>query len=448
MLSALPARWLALAFLLLALALVFGNPILLAGSIFVLLIVLLGTLLTPPGGIEVEREMTRLVCWAGDRLEVRRRVHVRSGLGTLYVHDELPAEMEVVEGNNFRAVWKWPGPKTYDLSYEFLCPKRGLYELGETLWDTEGALGLQRRNRGTAGETQEFSVVPRIQAVRRVKEVRARAHTRFFRTDVATLGPSTTDFKDLRPYSPGDPMRIVNWKASARNSYSANPLLVNQYEAEGRKAIWIFLDGAEYMEVGTTLSSLIDHAVEAAGSIAQYYLSQGYTLGAYIYNTPNDILTPDLGRKQFKRLTDMLTTLQPGPARQDLSAAVEWCKSFLYRLQPEVYAITRLDVHYPRDGESGPVHRRVRCGDKTPCGAKVSDAQIEPGQSGACGSGGSQAGGSGYRGTDARPDEMGSPAVVQADPGGWGFGGFLGPGRAGLHVYAHATHLPGSVRLW
>ena len=81
MLSALPARWLALAFLLLALALVFGNPILLAGSVFVLLIVLLGTLLTPPGGIEVEREMTRLVCWAGDRLEVRRRVHVRSGLG-------------------------------------------------------------------------------------------------------------------------------------------------------------------------------------------------------------------------------------------------------------------------------------------------------------------------------------------------------------------------------
>ena len=145
MLSALPARWLALAFLLLALALVFGNPILLAGSVFVLLIVLLGTLLTPPGGIEVEREMTRLVCWAGDRLEVRRRVHVRSGLGTLYVHDELPAEMEVVEGNNFRAVWKWPGPKIYDLSYEFLCPKRGLYELGETLRDTEGALGLQRR---------------------------------------------------------------------------------------------------------------------------------------------------------------------------------------------------------------------------------------------------------------------------------------------------------------
>ena len=354
MLSALPANWLALSFLLLSLALVFGNPILLAGAVFGLLFVLLSTLLTPPSGIEVGREMTRVVCWAGDKLEVRRRVRVRSGVGMLYVHDELPAEMEVVEGNNLRAVWKWPGAKSFDLPYEFLCPKRGLYTLGETAWNAEGPIGLQRRNQGTAGEPQEFSVMPRFQAVHRVKEVRARAHTRYFRTDVTPLGPSTTDFKELRPYSPGDPMSIVNWKASARNSYGASPLLVNQYESEGRKAIWIFVDGAEYMDVGTSLSSLVDHAVEAAGSIAQYYLSRGYTLGAYIYNTPNDVLTPDLGQKQFKRLTDMLTTLQPGRATQDLPEAVERCKSFLYRLQPEVYAITRLDAHYPRSGIGAP----------------------------------------------------------------------------------------------
>ena len=93
MLTALPARWLALSFLLLALALVFGNPILLAGAVFVLLLVLLATLLAPPSGIEVEREMPRVVCWAGDRLEVRRTVRVKAGIGTLFVHDELPAEM-------------------------------------------------------------------------------------------------------------------------------------------------------------------------------------------------------------------------------------------------------------------------------------------------------------------------------------------------------------------
>ena len=143
-------------------------------------------------------------------------------------------------------------------------------------------------------------------------------------------------------------MRIVNWKASARNSNSANPLLVNEYEPEGRKAVWIFMDGADYMDVGTTLSALVDSALEAAGSVAQYHLSRGYTLGAYIYNTQSDILTPDMGQKQLRQLTRLLTQFKPGRPTQDLLQAVELCKGFLYRLRPEVYTITRLDVHYPR----------------------------------------------------------------------------------------------------
>ena len=38
--------------------------------------------------------------------------------------------------------------------------------------------------------------------------------------------------------------------------------------------------------------------------------------------------------------------------------AVEWCKGFLLRLQPEVFIITRLDVHHQRPGEgSEPLER-------------------------------------------------------------------------------------------
>ena len=48
MFSALPGRWLALAFALLALALCFGNLILLAGAIYVLLVVLMGAALVAP----------------------------------------------------------------------------------------------------------------------------------------------------------------------------------------------------------------------------------------------------------------------------------------------------------------------------------------------------------------------------------------------------------------
>jgi uncharacterized protein (DUF58 family) len=89
----------------------------------------------------------------------------------------------------------------------------------------------------------------------------------------------------------------------------------------------------------------MEQAVEAASGLAQFYLSRGYTLGAYIYNNPQGLLFPDVGQKQFHRLNQMLLTLKPGDSSEGLVGAVEWCKSSLFRLKPHVFIITRLDVH-------------------------------------------------------------------------------------------------------
>ena len=347
MFTASPGRWLAPAFVLMLIALGLGNLALLAGAVFLLVLVLIGAALSTPQRIVLHRRLPRSVCWAGDSLDVQRQLEIQGGMGAIYVHDPLPGETQLADGNNLRVVWHWPGRKTYDLSYRIHCPKRGVFTLGQAQWETEAALGLNRRTQGNIGPPLEISVVPRNQAIRRVNEIRGRAHSRRSGDDVAT-GISTTDFTELRPYNPGDPMRSVNWKASARNSGSSNPLLVNQYEPEGRKAVWLFLDGSDYMEVGPALYPLIDEAAEAAGALAQYYLTRGYTLGAYVYNGNSEILTPELGQKQFQRLTKILTRLEPGASQQSLAEAVELCKSFLFRLRPEVYVMTRLDVHYSR----------------------------------------------------------------------------------------------------
>ena len=94
--------------------------------------------------------------------------------------------------------------------------------------------------------------------------------------------------------------------------------------------------------------------VEAAGSLAQFFLSRGSSVGAYAYNCHGggELLSPEAGKKQFRRLAQMLTNLKPGLPEHDLLRAVEWCKGFLLRLQPDVFVITRLDVHYPRPGDS------------------------------------------------------------------------------------------------
>lgn len=341
-------RWVGASLVLLVLALALGNLVLMAGAFFLLFVVLLAVLVGPPSNISINRHVSRTVCWVGDKVEVERRVQVGRGVGLIFVHDRLPDEMQVEEGNNLGAVWRWPWHPSnadYDFSYQMVCPKRGKFVLDETDWETEDPLGFRSRASGVEGGTLELSVVPRVQGVSRIKEIRSQAAVPYPEGDYSHIGVATTDFTEIRPYSIGDPLRSVNWKASARYSGSDSPLLVNKYEPEGRKSVWLFLDGASYMEIGTSLSNPMEQAVEAASGLAQFYLSRGYTLGAYIYNNPQGLLFPDVGQKQFHRLNQLLLTLKPGDSSEGLVGGVEWCKSSLFRLKPHVFVVTRLDVH-------------------------------------------------------------------------------------------------------
>ena len=352
-----PARpsWIGLALLFLVLGLALGNLVLLTGAVFVLLTVVIATSLPPPTGILIERGLPRGICWAGDTLEVKRRLTVTGGVGPVFVHDVLPQEVEVAGGNNLRVFWKWPGRKTVDLSYRVRFPKRGEFTLPDTSWESLAPLGSGRSRSGTAGPAIDVSVAPRIRGITRLNEVRAATKRSNYHNDLAQAGVSSGEFRELRPYLPGDPIKSINWKASARGSKDDNLPLVNELEREGQKAVWIFLDVADYMDVGTPLSNPMENTVEAAGSLAQFYLSRGSTLGAYVYNSYGDggeLLSPESGRKQFHRLTQLLAGLKSGPPQQDLLQSVEWCKGFLLRLRPEVFVITRLDVHYPRPGEA------------------------------------------------------------------------------------------------
>ena len=347
--------WLGLSLLLLALGLAFGNIVLLAGAVFLLITLLTITSVQPPGDVDVHRSTPRVICWAGDTMRVERRLTATRGLGAVFVHDALPSEVEVVEGNNLRVVWKWSGTVTRDLSYQVRFPKRGEFLLPATTWESQAPFGIRRSGAQTAGAPIGMSVVPRIRGITRLNEVRVATRQRRYQDDLAQTGVANSEFRELRPYAPGDPIKLINWKASSRSSRSDNLPLVNELEPEGRKSVWIFLDTANYMDVGTPLANPMENTVEAAGSLAQFYLSRGSTVGAYAYNCHGDggeVLSPDLGQKQFRRLTQMLSGLKSGPPRHDLMQSVEWCKGFLLRLQPDIFIITRLDIHYPRPGES------------------------------------------------------------------------------------------------
>ena len=346
--------WTGLSLFFLAVGLAFGNPLLLAGAVFLLLTVLIIASLQPPTDIRIERRISRGICWAGDAVWIERTLTATNGIGVIFVHDALPPELDVEEGNNLRIIWKWLGPRTVDLSYQVRFPKRGELSIAPTVWESQAPLGVRRVGSTPSGERLIISVVPRIRGITRLNEIRVTTKQTRYQDDLAQIGISNSEFRELRPYAPGDPIKLINWKASSRGARSDNLPLVNELEPEGRKAVWIFMDTARYMDVGTPLENPMENTVEAAGSLAQFYLSRGSSVGAYAYNSHGDggeMLSPDSGQKQFRRLTQMLAGLKSGPPRHDLLQAIEWCKGFLLRLQPEIFIITRLDVFYSRPGE-------------------------------------------------------------------------------------------------
>ncbi len=343
--------------LFLIVGLVLGNVLLLTGSVFVLLVVLLAAALPPPSGVTVERLLSRVSCWAGDSITVSRRITIEEGVGLVFVHDDLPPETRIVEGSNLRSVWKWPGTTTVEVSYSVQFPQRGQFTLEETGWESQAAFGTNRRMSGVGGGPIDVTVIPRIRSIMRLNHARVATKISRYRDHMADIGGGANEFRELRPYVTGDPLNRINWKATARGSRSDNLPLVNEQDPEAQKSVWIFLDIADYMDVGTPLSNPLEHTLEASGSLAQYYLTRGSTLGAFAYNSltgRGELLSPDSGGKQFQRLVRMLSRLKPGPPQQDLLQAVEWCKRFLFRLRPEVFIITRLDVLYARPGQEAP----------------------------------------------------------------------------------------------
>ena len=356
------SAWVLPGIALLLLGLVLGNVALLLTGMFVLITALLAAALPPPSDIVLERSLPRTTVWSGDTLSVDRRLVARVGIGLLFVHDVVPAEAQVASGSNLRMVWKWPGHREFDLSYVLRFPRRGQFVLASDGWESQSPFGV-RSARGPTGEPFEVRVVPRIHGVTRLNEVRAVTRSRRNQDDLARTGALGTEFRELRPYQPGDPIKRINWKASARGSRSDNLPLVNELEPEARRAVWVFLDMAEYMDVGAALTNPLENTIEASGALAQYYLWKGSTLGAFAYNTSGgagEMLPPDFGRKQFNQLMRLLTRLRRGPANQDLLQAVERCKDFLVRLRPEVFVITRLDVHYTRLGDTSDSLVRLR----------------------------------------------------------------------------------------
>lgn len=346
MLSNHATKFIALFFGLVIAGLILGNMILLIMSLIPLTLLLAGLLTEPPRQLIIRPRDLDTSIWVGDVVEIAYDVKIEEGTGIVTLYQELPPHFSLVEGNNLTARKKSRGQDSFTFSFKVRCAKRGHYVLPPLRWETRHVLNLTQAHYGVL-QPKELLVQPKILNLRRIRGVKGIATSPFPVIDVAKIGVATTDFREIRNYVYGDPVKNINWKATARRAAQGKLWpLVNEYEVEGKKSVWIFLDAASYLEVGTDIENSFEYCLEAANSVAFYFTERGYRVGMYIFNDGDKLFYPDAGKRQFLRISKELINLKASQRTDELPRAIEKCRRYLLGYNPLCVIVTRLDTKY------------------------------------------------------------------------------------------------------
>ena len=341
------------ALLVLVVALLSGNSVLVALMTPILALGILGLLLTPPQVRSVIRRSLPTIVWTDEELEIELVIEVEGGFGLVSVHDPLPEEFELSQGVNYLVFWVWKRGTTTK-RYSVICRKRGEYRIQPSQWRSWHGLFLRSERAGHADNPMSTLVMPKPAAVpygRVTKE-----HTRLpsIGTTLTKVGIATTDFRELRQYAHGDPLKAINWKATARRLSAGQGLPVtNQYESEGRRAVWIFADASTTMMVGDNLRNPLELCLRLTMGAARYFLRKGARVGMFAFGADAPIVHPDSGNRQLIRISNAIARLTPGTSTDGLLGAVQQVSRSLVRDTPLSVVFTRLDLPDPEPLKAG-----------------------------------------------------------------------------------------------
>jgi len=325
-----------------------ANAILICASFIPLFIFFMGVFISPPK-VQIKKIDLPSSARLGEVIEVKIAGKITGGPGAVVICDEVPEPFQLVEGSNYKVVSKEFKKKAFSFSYKIKCTKCGNYRLG-TGWETRHILGLSltQISIDEAARLSVFPILPKIRKIKSPVRTTRRIHPS---RGIAKIGPLSTDFKEIRNYSYGDPYKIINWKASARAAgWGKLYPMVNEYEREGKLPIWLFLDANPALRIGTSIENALEYGIMAAYSISYYFLSKGYNLGMYIYNHRGETFHFDTGKKQFIKIADGLLKLTPRKVGlqvswdEGFSKAVERNRRCVITQSPVIVVITHLTL--------------------------------------------------------------------------------------------------------
>ncbi|MBA3475615.1 MAG: DUF58 domain-containing protein, partial [Actinobacteria bacterium] len=259
-----------------------------------------GLQLARPPEVRVWLTLERERALEQDELDVQLDVTSDQPVERLELLLVLPNGLEVAAGASTVSVrLGWDDERTIELRLR--CVRWGNYQLGDIRLRARDRLGLLAWEQQLDLKTL-LRVYPLPETLRRiVPPVATQPSTG---NEVARQKGEGLEFADLREFAPGDRVRSINWRASARRSGLASELVVNERSPERNADVILFLD--TFADARADGRSTLELAVRATSTLASHYLDRRDRVGLVSFGGILRWLTPGMGITQRYRIVDAL----------------------------------------------------------------------------------------------------------------------------------------------
>ena len=234
----------------------------------------------------------------GDELVAEIELSARTRVDLLEVHLLIPRGLVVVDGGNPFSVHLDAG-ETRKVALTLRCVRWGSVEIGDLRTRARGRIGMLRWE-GRISRLRPLRIYP---APERLRSLLAPLETQLATGDlVARARADGLEFADTRAFVPGDRMRAVNWRASARRG----ALIVNERHPDRNADVVLFLDSFAEARSGEQDDGTLERAVRAAATLAGRYLERRDRVGLVSFGGILRWLEPGSGLLQQYRMIDAL----------------------------------------------------------------------------------------------------------------------------------------------
>ncbi len=234
----------------------------------------------------------------------------RSAGATAVVRERVPPGMHA---SNTR----WNVRLPASVEYTVTPVARGDVSLGPAVVRATGPWGLGWRQT-TVEALRPVRVDPNLAAIDVYEALARRGQLAEIGLRTMRLRTEGSEFERVREAFPDDPLRAINWRATARTGH----LMATELIPERAQPLVICLDHGRLMGIGAGELTKLDHAINAALLLVHVALRSGDRAGMLAFSdTVTGTLPPRAGTAQLRRFLDATRPIVPGETEADYDDA-------------------------------------------------------------------------------------------------------------------------------